>query len=165
MVPDVHNQFFTWNATCQSVHKRRVNHEGVSEDGILSEKLLRMFMPHHPCPKIPTLLPLIFPCCLAPPISIPHQSKRSANITMAWSATPIIQVQAAVQRIEALEEGALCTSQAMKGIWTQNSNACFPNTSIFQPLSIMNDLEKFMREFLYMNAQAKLKINRTRKAV
>lgn len=50
---------------------------------ILLEKKLRMLVPHHPCHKIPTLLPLIFPCCLAPPISHLHQRKMSANIIMA----------------------------------------------------------------------------------
>lgn len=132
---------------------------------ILLEKQLRMFVPHHPCHKAPTLLPLIFPCCLTPPISHPHQSKMSASKVMVWSATPLVQVQAAIQRIEALEGDALHTSQAVKGIWTQNSNGCFPNTSMFQPQSIKSDLEKLIREFLYMNAQTKLKINRIRKAI
>lgn len=36
---------------------------------VLLEKQLRMFVPHHPYHKVPTLLPLIFPCCLTPPIS------------------------------------------------------------------------------------------------
>lgn len=129
------------------------------------EKHLRVFVPHHPCHKIPALLPLIFPCCLAPPVSHLHQSKMSASIFMVWSATPFVQVPAAIQRMEALEEDVLCTSRAVKGIWTQNSNGCFANTSIFQPLNIMGDLEKLIREFLYLNAQTNLKINRTRKAI
>lgn len=90
---------------------------------------------------------------------------------MIWYAAPLVQIQAAIQRIEALEEGlealedALCTSQAVKGIWTQNSNGCFPNMSMFQSLSILSDLEKLVREFLYMNAQTKLQIIKTRKAI
>lgn len=50
---------------------------------ILLEKKLRMLVPHHPCHKIPTLLPLIFLCYLAPPISRLHQRKMSANIITA----------------------------------------------------------------------------------
>lgn len=78
---------------------------------ILLEKKLRMLVPHHPCHKIPTLLPLIFPCCLAPPISHLHRRKMSANIIMAWSAAHWVQVQAPIKRTEALEEDTLHTSQ------------------------------------------------------
>lgn len=95
---------------------------------ILLEKQPRMLVPYHTCHKIPALLPLIFPCCLAPSICHPHQSKMSANIATVWSAITIVQVQAAVQRIEDLEEDALFTSQAVKEFWTLNSNGYFPNT-------------------------------------